>query len=442
MAAASALLVAFASCSSTKTAVGEGLLTDIIGQVSRRDTIDLTLPTSPVLTCANFPMGISHSSSEVLLIGEANNLRATTLLKFAPLTSWTEEQYYSSPSGSTALTDTLTITPTAIATDSAAELRATFVAFVADSNTVTLRSQKTATGWSQADSATAALPAFTGPLLADVSLDSTYSGAVVDVPIPSAELSVLMSDSLSLAMQGAPGSPMIQIVSRDGVLTYSPQIVVWITAQVTSKRPDVAQRDTVVGLSLSPVEDCHRLERLAPPPTPAPDAMLLAAGAPRRGYVRFNRFDIPGLSDSNGVVPARTTVNSALLELTLGTGGYSFQRDAAHVELYPLGEAFDLDSAQVSRSALIVGRVTSAGFNTVESTSSTVEVRRFEIADLVNDWWHDTTSNYGLLLKLSNEDRCADAVEVRGVRLILVTTTPPIIAEKPARRDPAGEEGR
>lgn len=448
--AAQAFLVALAalsttvtSCSSSKSAVGGGLLTDITGQASRRDTLGFPLVGPDAIPHASVSMALSHGAGERLLVGEANGLRASMLLKFAPLVAWGESYSYTFE-GNTRL-DTLTITPVGVATDSTSELRLTFEGFVTDSAAIVLAGWTTENTWNQDDSVTAALPPFRTSLFSSLSPDSMFIEDIFQMTIPPSELSVLISDSLSIAVQGQSGTPMHQYVSREGVASFSPQIVMWIKATVDSRRLDIspqdATHDTIVGLTLRPVLDTYRLERLVAPPSPGPNTIFLASGAVWRGFVRFDRFDIPGLS-VDGVVPKETTVNSAILELVLDSLRYTFQQNAAHIEVYPLAEPFDFDKARNNELAVTQRAASGSGFSPLETRVDSLNVRRFQVADLMNTWWHDTTSNEGLMLNLNatstlgievEEDRRVDAVEIVGVRLILTTTLPPIFVQKPTR---------
>ena len=78
------------SCSSTKTAVGEGLLTGVTGQDTYRDTLELSLTDTAAVAYRNFGVQFPNGSSSVLLVGTANDLSATVLLRFSRLISWTE----------------------------------------------------------------------------------------------------------------------------------------------------------------------------------------------------------------------------------------------------------------------------------------------------------------------------------------------------------------
>jgi hypothetical protein len=138
------------------------------------------------------------------------------------------------------------------------------------------------------------------------------------------------------------------------------------------------------------------------------------------------------VSDSAGVVRARATANSAQLQLILGPdGGGSFKRDSAAILIYPLTDPFDPDSARAGLLNFRTGRLYGVGFNTAE-TRAAPDVRVFEIADLINQWWVNPSSNNGLLISLSGEAQLVDALEIRSMRLIVTTTMPPQLIGKPA----------
>jgi len=428
LAAVASLL--FEACSSTKSAVGGGLLTDVTGEFSRRDTIDIPLSGVSPATVACFPVHISFSSSEALLAGEANGLRATVLLKFSPIVSWTEERYYTL--NDQAALDTLTFTPVSVVTDSSSQLRLTYYGHVADSSFCAVQTRLVVSSWKEEDSVMTALPAMNAPPFSPVRVDTTASGSVVYLPFAPASLTQLIADSVSLAVETTSGSSMVRFLSKEGATTYSPQLTLWIKANVTSKRPEIAAHDTLIGLTLRPIHDCYRLQRLVPAPAPSAGSLRISAGDAWRGYVRFDRFPIPGVSDSSGVVRARATANSAHLQLILGPdGGGSFKRDSAAILIYPLTKPFDPDSARAGLLNFGTGRLYGVGFNTAE-TRAAPDVRVFEIADLINQWWVNPSSNNGLLISLSGEAQLVDALEIRSMRLIVTTTMPPQLIGKPA----------
>jgi hypothetical protein len=420
------LLCLCQACSSTKSAVGGGLLTDLTGEFSRRDTIDIPLTGATPATFTSFPIQVSYSWSEILLAGEANGLRAVTLLKFSPLVAWQEEQYYTL--NDKAVIDTLTFTPAAIIADSVSQLRLTYYGRVADSAFSAVRLRRITGTWNEGDSVLASLPSMLPPLAADLRVDTSASGSVVYLPIPTSSLTTIIADTTSFGVETASGSAMVRFLSQDGVTTYSPQLTLWIRANVTSKRAGVAPRDTLIGLTLRPAQDCYRLQRLIPAPFPAAGTLRLAGGAAWRAYVRLDSFPV-----DTPIVLSRSTVNSARLQVLLGPdGGDAFHRDSAIVQIFPVTQDFELDSARTGRLTVGTGRLYGVGFNTNESRRDAPDVREFEIADLVNEWWHQPTSNKGLLIMLASEDRQVNAVAIRGMKLIVTTTKPPNLVGKPA----------
>jgi len=441
--------VGLGACSSTKTAVGGSLLGSVADENTRRDTLLLPLTPSAALARLNYQYKTSYATSEMLLIGQANGLRATTLLKYGPPAAWTE--VWTATVDAKAVPDTITITPTSINVDSAAGFIVTFGGFAADSlDDAFLSAWTTPIDWEPTDPVTTPLPpAFLGTqLFADRRLalvpDSGTTLAITSVPVTAATLAQVwdFADTLSLALQGGPTATMVQLVSRDAYLSYSPYFYFNVNAHVTSKVLGAsAERDTVIALTVRPTHDVFRLERLpgSVAPTPQPNTLLLTAGVSWHGYAKINRFDIPHLADSAGVLARNVTVNSAVLEVQLASGGQSYLRDQAQLQLYALAEPFDLDSATVG-STLFVNRsyLLTSAFQTNEAASSTADVRRFEIGDMLNRWVQDGAQNDGLVLRLGQEDRRVDVVEVVGLRLILTTTIPPAFGEGRARTTQGG----
>ena len=445
VAAGLVLLIAFSavlvSCSSDKTGVGGDLLSGIEGQFSQRDTLDLAF-NSAALDIHDYTISVSNQSSYVLLVGEANGYRATSLTRFDSLSSWYEFQYVTSPTTGDLVQDTLHITPTELVLDSGATIQLSFSRYVADSELVYLDAWVGESEWEMDNSVTAALPArkYSENLFSAESLNTEYSTSYIiteieiDDPAKVAQLSHIVSDSLTLAISTPSGTPMVEFPSENYSSVYDTHLILTFNASIDARVG--SDRDTIITATYSASQDCYRLERTEPMPSSETGTYRLAGGAPIRVYAKINRFDLPGISDENGRVPEEITANSALLEVKLGEGGITFQRDDASLRCFGFTEAFDSDSAALNALSVHGDRYTYFGFDeTEDSDLSTDSVRVFEIADLINDWWQDSTNNNGMMFKLGVETDNVDAVEIEDLRLILITSQPPVL-QRPAAQIP------
>ena len=443
------VLAATVSCESTRTAVGGGLLASVADEATRHDTLSFALSDTSAVSWASYPVQISAASSRLLLVGEANDYRATTLIKFSKLEEWTEERDYYD--GTEWQTETITITPYEIAGDST-ELRLTFRGWATDPADVLLQGWRIPGDWVVADSVTQAMPAdwFTGaPAFSGDSLVMGGDGSGTNteisfIAIDSSAAATMLDDSLSFAIQALNPTTLAQIYSVESEVIL-PHLIVTYRATVKSSIEGVISQDSVITRTFIAARDTYRLERLAGPNTPAPDVVMLGSGAPRRGYFKLNRYDIPGMS-TDGVPVETATANTAVLEVTLADRGNTFQSDSVRLELLELGEEYAYESARQGELSFLSTRLTQGVYFDTDEVRDTLDAntRRFEISDIVNRWWRDPEMNYGLLLtpgieiREGDEFRRVDAAEVVDLRLLITTTLPPVIETKPARQEVGG----
>jgi hypothetical protein len=442
-------LLMLASCSSDKTGVGGGLLNDIGGQSTQRDTLVLSLTDQSVLKKANFSLHIPNNTSQSLLIGEANGIKATTLLRFDSLQLLYDIRLNFTEDGED-ISDTLTLTPKAIYADTPAYMQITFWGYPTDSGDVFLEGHIIQNDWNADDSVQTPppLPSNGTALFGPDTLHNYIDGQAVPVSVMEIahpeQLGNIIGDSLSIRIQATLGSKMAEIPSINSYTTYSPRLIVWVTAEITSSRYPEAAYDTLLAYTVqTTTDDCYRIERTSPMPAPTVTQPLLASGAGWRAFFRIPNTDtlIPPSADS--VARSRATVNSAILQVTLAdeeTGPYTFQRPETKVELYALLQEFDYDTASVNQLAAWGSRLTWAGFDVAQDGgTSTDSLRTFEISDIANYWWQNPDQNYGFFLKVANEFNNVNAVEITGMKLILITTTPPVLT-KPAPADTTTKE--
>jgi len=245
------------------------------------------------------------------------------------------------------------------------------------------------------------------------------------------------TSTMSVALEDEPGSTMAQIFSLDAyTLAHSPQLAFWITASVQSLRPGVDAIDSVLSIALRPSEDCYRFERDGATPVPTANTMLLAAGDARRAYFKIERFDIDGVA-VDGEVPQDVTVNSALLEMDVAewVAGSpdltpAFRPYNTVIQLHLLSEQFDSDSASQNRLEPIGrGNIAGAGFDVIQGSGSSDSTRVFQIADVLERWWHGDIPNNGLAVSLIGEDWHVNAIEIEDMRLVVIVTTQPTEGE-------------
>ena len=396
-------------------------------------------------------MNITAGASKSLLVGEANGYEATTLLRFGPLEPWQETRYITGDDGE-AISDVLTFTPLNIRLDTAAYFRVAFSSYVADSGISFLQAYVATEDWANGDSVQAPLPPlrYTTPLVESDTLDTDpdedYPLTTMRVPTNRVgQLAGILSDSLTILVKGLPGTNMLEMPSINATTTYSPQLVFWIDAKVESAQApeqyEGMDPDTLIGISLRPIQDTYRIERTGTPVSPTPGRMMVAGGSPWRGWVRFDRFDMPGFS-VDGKIPegSHASANSAILEISVANDGNWFQGDDVTLQVLSLVEEFSSDSGMVNALSVYGNRLTAYGFSESESSISDDYVRRFQIADIVNAWWRDPDNNFGFLVKNSVETNNVNSLEITGMRVLLVTSTPPLLA-KPANESGIKEGG-
>lgn len=438
-----ASVVALSGCESSQSSIGTDLLGSISGQETRRDTLRFGFdsPDPNVFEFATFQMQVSAAGSRVLLIGETNNLRAVSLLRF-PMAG-VETELRTVHDGEKFFTDTLTITPVSIAQDSAAYLLLAINRYVSDPEEMYLEGWVVPNDWDPADSVTTEVPAsyftgtpaFSGDTLSAIEANGSSPLSFID--IQPEMIGSILDSSLSFAVRAISPGTMAQMQSLESD-AYWPQLGFWMNATVRSSYEN-AVRDTVIGRNFIVSRDTYRLERLAPAPQPASGTMLVSGGDIRRGYLKVNRFDVWGAESDT--IPKTLTANRAVLELELADRGNSFQQEDARLEVLELGEAFDLDSARAGKNVIVSDRFALTGFfNTTEvRDTADVNIRRFEISDVVNRWWQNPEYNHGLMITTGiearggNEMSRVDAVEVVDARLIVTSTKPPVVgSSKPA----------
>jgi hypothetical protein len=446
-----ASVVALSGCESSRTSIGTDLLGSITDQETRRDTLRFGFdsPDPDVFEFATFQMQVSTAGSGVLLIGETNNLRAISMLRF-PMAG-VETELRSVYDGEKFVTDTLTITPVSIAQDSSAYLLLAINRYVSDPEEMYLEGWVVPNDWDPADSVTTevptsyftGVPAFSGDTLSALGTNGSLPLSFID--IQPATIGSILDSSFSFAVRAISPGTMAQMQSLESD-AYWPQLGFWMNATrhstyIEQTLPDSAVKDTVIGRNYIVSRDTYRLERLAPAPQPAAGTMLVSGGDIRRGYLKVNRFDVWGAESET--IPKTHTANRAVLELTLSDQGHTFQPEDVSLELLELGESFDLDSARTGKNIIISDRFAlTAFFNTREVRDTTdANIRRFEISDVVNRWWQNPEYNHGLMITTGiearggNEMRRVDAVEVVDARLIVTSTKvelPDVASSKPA----------
>lgn len=433
------------SCESSKTAIGEGLLTSISGQNTVVDTIFVSLADTNAFEWSTFRVFVPTANQSALLVGKANDIVATALVKFPRVTQWTETRYVEVDG--TVTTDTITITPTAIAVDSTRQLRLAFRRYVTDPAPMTLEGYQIPGDWQVADSSTTEVPDTwfsTSPVFTGMDLVTAYDAdngvySLTKIDLPANVIEGIFTDSLSFAIRAENPTTMAQIEAREGQL-LPPYLLFYMRTQVTSSLfPDELPRDSVLARSYLAAVDEFRLahDPVTSAATPAAETMLLHEGATWRGYLKFKRFDIVGLSNADGTVPRTSTSNRARLQLLVADKGNSFQPDSAYIRIYELAEPFELSAAQTADLTFVGDRLNQigVGFDTVERLAASSDtVRVFEIADLLNKWWTTPDQNNGIVLNLAvtanssaEENTRVDALEVVGARLIVTATRPPVL---------------
>lgn len=433
------------SCESSKTAVGEGLLTSISGQTTVVDTIFVSFADTSTVEWSSFRVFVPTETQGALLVGKANNIVATALVKFPKIAQWRELEY--KDIDGTAVIDTLTITPYEVIADSTHQLRLAFRGFVTDQAPITLEGYRLADGWHASDSSTAEVPDawFSDPpIFSGVELLTTYDEdnsihTLTEIDMPVDVLERIFTDSLSIAIRAENPTTMAQIEAREGQLV-PPYLLFYMRAIVESSLlADEGPRDSLIARSFLASSDEFRLSHDPPGSEvmPAPETMLLQQGVTWRGYLKFKRFDIAGLSRPDGTVPRTSTANRARLKLFLEDRGGSFQPDSAYVRVYELAEPYVLEKAQTADLTLVGDRLNQigVGFDTVEKLSeSSNVVRVFEISDLLNKWWTKPSQNDGIIINLAvlpnaaaEENTRVDALEIVGAQLIVTATLPPVL---------------
>jgi hypothetical protein len=432
------------ACEGTKTGVGENLYTSIAGQQTVHDTLQFSLTDPSDMEYSTYPVHVSASGSRAILIGEANNLRGTALLKFPQVIPWNTSRV--TYDGETYNTEALTITPTSVAGDSVIQIRLLFRRYVTDPAPVTLEGWSIPATWDPADSVTAQMPddwfttptAFSGDTLVVLGGSADADSFLTFIDLDSTAIESVVSDSIAFAIRAISPQTMAQIYSLEGQF-IAPQLLLSFNATVKSG-DDGAVWDTVLTRTYLATDDTYRLDHIGPVSMAAAGSIHLGAGAISRGYLRVNKFNITDI-DSAGVVPQSASANSAVLEFDVRDLGNTFQPDSAFVQILELGEEFNLEEATLAELSIVGDRTlqTGLGFDTVQDTSSITTLRVLEIADLVNRWWKTPDENYGVLMMLAEENTRVDALEIVGARLIITTTAPPEFGNaRPARSD--GEE--
>ena len=438
------------SCESSKTAIGEGLLTSISGQNTVVDTIFVSLADTSSVDWATFRVYVPTANQGALLVGKANDIVATTIVKFPRVGQWTETRYVE-VDGSAVL-DTITITPTAIAVDSTRQLRLAFRRYVTDPAPITLEGYQIPGDWQTADSSTAEVPDAwftTPPVFTGAELVTTYDAtngvySLTEIDLPANVIEGIFADSLSFAIRAENPTTMAQIEAREGQL-LPPYLLFYMRTQITSSLfPNDPPQDSVLARSYLAAVDEFRLtyDPVTSVATPAPETMLLHEGVTWRGYLKFKRFDIAGLSNPDGTVPRTSTSNRARLQFLVADRGASFQPDSAYIRIYELAEPFEMSAAQKADLTFVGDRLNQigVGFDTVERlTASNDSMRVFEVADLVNKWWTRPDQNDGIILNLAvtanssaEENTRVDALEIVGARLIVTATLPPVLTSSEA----------
>ncbi len=446
----------------SQTPIGSELVDTLGGGWTKRDTVALSLSGSDAITAISYSLQDSvRTTPPVLLVGEANGLRADMVVRFPAVGEVFADGIIlrvrdAGEKGGIAITDTAYIVPVSLDTTQPARLilRTIITSFqlgaVATSTPLLINGAIIdPDSWTDDDTVLLAVPLlslFDGvSVISDGQTSVNLPGAALadDYPILESGVSIMLSAPTA-------DESMVRLVGTGlqnfdaGAAGLEPRLVVTYSATVSHVNnigETVAAVDTTVTDTLLASSDTYLLTSTGAPPTFGPDRFMVARGRTIRTFVRFDGLTIPGAIDGidtlwvikdGEVMDSSVVVHDAVLEVELNSeidgGGTSYGLDQSQLVAEVLADDFDSDSAGLDSQGPIT-RFLSFPANELNSSERTT--RRFALVDQLNRWLRMPDTNHGLVLRMAQEVWGVESAQIVGMRLLLISSRPPDFA-KPA----------